>query len=459
MIGYFSLARETFDINYAKKKFNEIKKIIDDLNDFTMGFDTLITNDFLFSQAVKFFNKNKCSKYIVIQTTFTDTKFILNFVKRFKKPIHFIAFKEPRTGGRLRLNSLCGVNLGMHALIKKNQNPCFTMHIKDRSKTKKEIKKFFNFKNFNKKTSFLKRINTKKISGIQSINFNKQKLGLIGKKPDGFDTCDYDQLEIKNKLNVSIKKFNLVELFNISKNVSSKQIQETKKIINQNLKNTDKLNLKELNKSISLFHGLENIKNKENIDAFAIRCWPEMFTEYGCASCGPMAMMNEKKISCACEADVLGSISCNILNQINNKPSLLVDIVDVDPTDNSTVFWHCGLAPISMAEKNTASATIHSNRRKPLLHNFSFKPGKITVFRVSKAQNKFKFFLMRGKILKKKNSFSGTSGVIRLGRNTQEKIEQMFLSGLEHHVAFTYGDVYEDILKLSKKLKIPAYTL
>ena len=44
-----------------------------------------------------------------------------------------------------------------------------------------------------------------------------------------------------------------------------------------------------------------------------------MFTEYGCASCGPMAMMNENKISCACEADVLGSLSCNILNQLNDK--------------------------------------------------------------------------------------------------------------------------------------------
>ena len=63
---------------------------------------------------------------------------------------------------------------------------------------------------------------------------------------------------------------------------------------------------------------------------FAVRCWPEMFTEYGCASCGPMAMMNENKISSACEADVLGSLTCNILNQLNNKPALLVDIVDVD---------------------------------------------------------------------------------------------------------------------------------
>ena len=161
--------------------------------------------------------------------------------------------------------------------------------------------------------------------------------------------------------------------------VDKKEISVTKKNISKNLKNTNKVNQKELNRSISLFHGLEQIQQKQNIDAFAVRCWPEMFTEYGCASCGPMAMMNENKISSSCEADVLGSLTCNILNQLNNKPALLVDIVDLDEKDNTTVFWHCGLAPISMAEKNTPSATVHSNRKKPLLHNFAFKSGDITI--------------------------------------------------------------------------------
>ena len=59
----------------------------------------------------------------------------------------------------------------------------------------------------------------------------------------------------------------------------------------------------------------------------------------------------------------------------------------MDDRDNTTVFWHCGLAPISMAEKNTPSATVHSNRRKPLLHNFALKSGDITIFRVSKSEN------------------------------------------------------------------------
>jgi L-fucose isomerase-like protein len=184
-----------------------------------------------------------------------------------------------------------------------------------------------------------------------------------------------------------------------------------------------------------------------------------MFTEFGCASCGPMAMMNEKNISCACEADVLGGVSCNILNQLNNKPSLLVDIVDINEKDNSVVFWHCGLAPLSMATKGEAKADIHSNRKKPLLHNFSFKPGRITIFRVSKSANSLKFFVLKGKIISRKNSFSGTSGVVSFGKDTKNKIEKMFKGGLEHHVAFTYGNYYNEIIKLGDQMKIPTYTV
>ncbi len=459
MIGCLSLARETFDIEFAKKKLVKTKRTIKKLNKNINFFDDLITNDKIGEDALKYFENNKCSKFIVIQSTFTDAKFISSFVKKFKKPIFFISFKEKRTGGRLRLNSLCGINLALHALIKNKFYSNFVIYSSDEQSFSKEITRFIKNNNFYKKNNHLKKIfNSKKISK-KLIKFKQPKLGLIGKRPEGFDTCDFNSKELKTKFNAKIAKFSLQNLFKISSKVNKKTINATKKGISANLKNLNQLNQKELNKSISLFHGLEQIQQKQNIDAFAVRCWPEMFTEYGCASCGPMAMMNENKISSACEADVLGSLSCNILNQLNNKPALLVDIVDVDMKDNTTVFWHCGLAPLSMAEKNTHSATVHSNRRKPLLHNFAFKSGDITIFRVSKSENKLKFILMKGKILKRKNSFSGTSGVISLGKNTYKKIKNLFLSGLEHHVSFTYGDVVEDIKSLGKQLKIPTYTI
>ena len=48
--------------------------------------------------------------------------------------------------------------------------------------------------------------------------------------------------------------------------------------------------------------------------------------------------------------------------------------------------------------------------------------------------------LFIGKILKRKKSFSGTSGVVTLGSNTYSKFKRLFESGIEHHLGFTYGN-------------------
>jgi L-fucose isomerase-like protein len=290
-------------------------------------------------------------------------------------------------------------------------------------------------------------------------SIDKQTIGIIGTRPEGFDTCDYDSNEVTSKLNVSLVDLELEDLFDEAKEIEAETIVKTKSTVSSYLAGTEELVQEEFDKSLSIFHGLENLKDKHKLDAFAIRCWPETFTEYGCASCGPMAMMNEKKVSCACEADVLGGISCNILNQMNNNPSLLVDIVDVDKSDNSLVFWHCGLAPISMAKEGTAKSGIHSNRKKPLLHDFSLKEGEITIFRVSKARGKLQFFVMKGQVLDRPNSFSGTSGVINLGKDSADKLERMFKGGLEHHVAFTYGDISDKLIHFGNQMNIPTYTL
>ena len=456
MIGFLGLARETFDVKFAEKKFEEGKKTLSSITSKIVGIDNLITNDELSSQALKFFTKKNVSKIVIFQTTFTDAKFLLKFLKKIKKPACIVSFPEKRTGGRLRLNSICGLNLGMHSLIKNNIYADFII-LDSLEVLRKKLSNFvFKQKKSIQPTKWKKII---KKNNKDKIHIERQTIGLVGKRPDGFDTCDFSSSEIRNTLNYNIKKISLEELFQQSKKTNKEKINSTRNQINKDLKNTKRLSQKELNKSISIYHGLNKLQIQYGLNAYAIRCWPEMFTEFGCASCGPMAMMNQKNISCACEADVLGGISCNILNQLNKKPSLLVDIVDVSEKDNSVVFWHCGLAPISMSIKGTASADIHSNRKKPLLHNFGFKPGLITVFRVSKSANLLKFFVLKGRIFKRKNSFSGTSGVVSFGRNTKDKLEKMLKGGLEHHVAFTYGNHFDEIVQLGKQMKIPTYTV
>lgn len=458
MIGYLALARETFDVEYAESKFEIAKSLLLSLSPDAIGFENLITNDEDADSALSFFNSNDFEKIFLFQTTFTDAKFLLNFAKSIQKPICIVSFPEPRTGGRLRLNSICGLNLAMHSLIKNDITPDFVIMEEDDKNNEMSFSNFIEGQNESNKIAW-------DIATIANINadfdysIDKQTIGIIGTRPEGFDTCDYDSNEVTSKLNVSLVDLELEDLFDEAKDIEVETIVKTKNTVSSYLAGTEELVQEEFDKSLSIFHGLENLKDKHNLDAFAIRCWPETFTEYGCASCGPMAMMNEKKVSCACEADVLGGISCNILNQMNNNPSLLVDIVDVDKSDNSLVFWHCGLAPISMAKKGTARSGIHSNRKKPLLHDFSLKEGEITIFRVSKARGRLQFFVMKGQVLDRPNSFSGTSGVINLGENSAHKLEQMFKGGLEHHVAFTYGDISDKLIHFGQQMDIPTYTL
>ena len=458
MIGYLALARETFDVEYAESKFKIAKSLLLSLSPDAIGFENLITNDEGADSALSFFNSNDFEKIFLFQTTFTDAKFLLNFAKSIQKPICIVSFPEPRTGGRLRLNSICGLNLAMHSLIKNDITPDFVIMEEDDKANEMSFSNFIESQNKSKKIAW-------DIATIANINadfdysIDKQTIGIIGTRPEGFDTCDYDSNEVTSKLNVSLVDLELKDLFDEAKDIEVETIVKTKSTVSSYLAGTEELVQEQFDKSLSIFHGLENLKDKHNLDAFAIRCWPETFTEYGCASCGPMAMMNEKKVSCACEADVLGGISCNILNQMNNNPSLLVDIVDVDKSDNSLVFWHCGLAPISMAKEGTARSGIHSNRKKPLLHDFSLKEGEITIFRVSKARGRLQFFVMKGQVLDRPNSFSGTSGVINLGENSAHKLEQMFKGGLEHHVAFTYGDISDKLIHFGQQMDIPTYTL
>jgi len=162
MIGYLALARDTFDINYALDNKKWFEKFIDILDIKYSQFDELITNDETGKKAISYFKKLNCTKYIIAQTTFTDAKFITSFAKTFNKPIHLISFKEPRTGKRLRLNSLCGVNLAMHSLIKLKYKPEFSIFINNKLFEMEKINIFIKNKKILKNNTLKKIKNSNK---------------------------------------------------------------------------------------------------------------------------------------------------------------------------------------------------------------------------------------------------------------------------------------------------------
>jgi L-fucose isomerase-like protein len=104
-------------------------------------------------------------------------------------------------------------------------------------------------------------------------------------------------------------------------------------------------------------------------------------------------------------------------------------------------------------------ATVHSNRRLPLLYEFAFKPGRITLARLSQSKNQLRLVIGGGEVLKRPLSFSGTSGVVRFDRPAGEVLDAVIGEGLEHHMSLAYGDHRPALRRLARMLDIPALEL
>jgi L-fucose isomerase-like protein len=287
-----------------------------------------------------------------------------------------------------------------------------------------------------------------------------RKIARIGAHPDGFDTCAYDAPTLQRLSGVTVDALELDTLFDRARCVAPERAAEVRSAADATLEGLDTVNQEELDRSLRLKVALDDLKTEGGYDAFALRCWPETFTEYGGAVCGPVSMMGEARVPCACEADVYGALTQMVLQEAADAPVFLVDLVDMDMQDNSGVVWHCGQAPISMRDpESVAEATIHTNRKMPLLYEFPLKPGRVTLMRISQAHGAPRMVLAGGEMLQREMAFTGTSGVIRFDRDAADVLPDIIDSGLEHHMALVYGEHRDALRAIAGSLGLPLLEL
>jgi L-fucose isomerase-like protein len=455
-IGILALGRPTFDVQYAKERLTTSLKFLSSTNHNIFGSCELLLNEQDALQEINKLRKENLDFVIIIQVTFTDSSTILKIATCLEKQIGIWAFPEPRLGGRLRLNAFCGLNLASHTLGLNNipfswiyENP------ENMNDTKFEILINSNNSKRPKKILEIPSLGSKRAKSVKE-KIHNLKIGKIGTHPDGFDTCKYDQKKLFGLCGITVDEIDIEKFLNNSKNIKSEEIEPTLNKLKKTISSIREVNQKELILSLKLEKSLKKLKEDGTYNAFAIRCWPEMFTEYGGAICAPASMLTENKVPCACEADVYGAVTQLILQEVSGQSVFLTDIVDIDLDDNSGVFWHCGQAPISMCNpKIKPTATIHSNRKMPLLFEFPLKEGIVTMMRISQSFGEQKMVVSKGKMIDRPLPFTGTSGVINFDNDTKDVLNKIISYGLEHHIAITYGDHVELLSEVASELKLP----
>jgi L-fucose isomerase-like protein len=361
---------------------------------------------------------------LVLQlATFTDASLIVAFFSELTVPTTLWALPEPSIGdgGRLRLNSLCGVNLAAYTLTSGGKDFNYVYGLPEDPAALETIQQRFQALQLDR-------------------NMRSLRLGLVGSRPAGFFPSGYDEVKLWREIGPQIKIYNLTEVFGASAEIPDNQVQDIRGMLRSCLSGLDEMPEQVVCTAASTYQALVDLAAKDGLGALAVKCWPEFFVEHQAAACGVLAALMENGLVAACEADVHGAVTMKALHYLSGSPAFLADLVATDKDKDSLVLWHCGNAAFSLAAvPSERKAGVHSNRKIGVTAQFALKPGAVTLARLSYSQAKYRLLLAEGEALDSPLLFAGNTAEVRPQAGAQKLLDTIIYGGFEHHLVMAYG--------------------
>jgi L-fucose isomerase-like protein len=435
------IARTTFDLELAEELNQAVRTQLQDAGFQLQGPESLLTDLESIEQSRSSWTPEKNPTVIILQTTFADSTLINRIADELPVPLLLWGFPEPPSGARLRLNSFCGINLAAHSLKLRDHPYSYLYSMPEDPEVPGKIDMFSS-------------------AAHAFTRLRQARLGVLGEHPPGMDSCHLDAATLEEKLGIEVKTLELAPLLKQNGAIDSPEVTAAYNQISAKLENLDEFDREKVMGTLGVHRSLEQLAAEHQLDGLAVRCWPEFFTELGCAACGALSLLSDENLPCSCEADANGTITQMLLGWLSNEPAFGTDMVYFDRQADTCVLWHCGLAPLSMADPAIRPrAALHSNRQVPLVMDFPLKPGRVTLARLSRASGSLVLVLAGGEMLSAPRSFSGTSGVLRFDRPADEVLDAILRNGLEHHLSLTYGDYRAALESIAQWLNIPVFHL
>lgn len=436
-LGFIAIARTTFDMELAADVARRLHATLVDAGYNLVGPEELVTDIEQARYTAEAIAAQHPELMVLAQASFADSTMAMVVAQCLDAPLLLWAIPEAHTGGRLRLNSLCGINLAGHALTRAGRKYGYVYADPD-------------------DVEALDKLNAYARAGRVRALLKATRIGRVGENPAGFESCLVNYEQVQDQLGVDVVQIDLQEqLFAEMRQAEAASVDAAMATLQSRVRGLDSVDNTATRGTLSAYIAFRKLARQERLKGFAVRCWPEFFTEMGCAACGAVSLLCDEMIPASCEADVNGLLTQLILQNLSDSPAFGSDIVSIDKETNALVLWHCGQAPLSMADPDAVpGVTLHSNRKQPLLMEFTLRPGVVTVARLSEAGGSFRLVVGRGEIARGPQSFSGTSGLLRFDHDAHEVLDTILREGLEHHISITYGDHVTALLALAQMLNL-----
>ncbi len=414
-IGVVCIARKTFDYLAASEIYKKIQKKIKLVENVEWDIiDDLVIEIEEAQKAARSLASKDIDGLVCISGTFALGHLILELNKTIQKPILLWGLNElSYEGGKIRLNSVCGINLNASNLYKagvKNYHIVIGDHIDENW-----------------------------LDAIRIIKaFKTVRLGMLGSRAKGFFNLDVDELDLYNQVGILINYYELNEIFNFK--VDEDLIANRKSKIKTTF-DVSNINENQLNKVAELTVKFNNFMKQNNLDAIAIRCWPEFAATFGISPCAAMSVLQSENKILTCEGDILGSLSMLAHKAIGAETPFIADFSQVNFEEDFGLLWHCGVAACNLWDSECIrSLDSYFAGGKGVTADFVMKSGEISMLRIDYAPGEYRIFLQKAVGIPMKKELKGTYVKVKFEENIRNILNKLTLKGIAHHISVVYGD-------------------
>ncbi len=414
-LGIVCLARKTFDYNAAGEIFNRIKKDLERVPnvDYAIWPELVIEIDDA-QMAARFLSEKHINGLVCISGTFHLGHLLLEIHKALPVPVLLWGLPElPYDGGKIRLNSVCGVNLNASNLYKAG------------------------VRNYHAIVSHS--IDEDWIDAIRvHTALSSAHIGIAGFRAHGFFNLGVRDLEAYSRFGVLIDHFELLDVYDHP--VSESDVARLEGLIAQTF-DTGGITIEQLKKTALLAARIEAFVKQEKLTALAIRCWPEFAARYGISPCAAMSLLQSEGHILACEGDVEGALSMIAHKSLGAETPYLFDFSQVDFDEDSALLWHCGVAPCNLWDgKCVRTLDTYFAGGKGVTADFVLKSGDISILRFDNCGDSQRIFLQRAHGIPMDKKLRGTYVKVKFDSPVKEVLEKVVYHGIAHHASMAYGD-------------------
>jgi hypothetical protein len=459
-VALVALARPTFDLTCAQANFDSARALLQELGATVVGPSELVMT----VEDVAAVTLPKADLHILFMASFSDASPAVELLGSVQGPILGWSMREPgEVGERLKLNSMCGVNLAAHALMDAGQSIRHIHGNADEAHVREAIKDALAGRLPEAKspknvvgTAAPQEVAEKALAWLKG-----KRVGAVGEAPVGFTPCLFDGPQLNSLFGLDVRQISIDNAFERISEVAGDRADKAYASALAAQPSLGDVNVEQAKKVYGVEVALDDWREEDALDAIAIRCWPEFPTDLGACICSSLGRLSDRGTVTTCERDVLGAVTMLVCESLGSDENYLVDIVDLVEKEGLVRLWHCGSAATKLAaDPKSATQYIHCNRKLGVAGNFPLKTGPVTLFRIDRDVDPtnstgLRIVLSRGESIPAPNHFQGNTATVRTEPDAAVLVNGIITGGYPHHLVISWVDVRPGIRAMAKQLGIP----